>query len=109
MQGTSRVRLESGQELFIPYLPAPSGGIFQLRVNADDILASTHRPEGISATNVLGGVIRKIETTAGQALLTIDTGDLFYARLTASAVTRLGLASGSPVFLIIKARSFRLL
>jgi molybdate transport system ATP-binding protein len=107
-QGTSRVRLESGQELFIPYLPEPSRGMFQIRVNADDILASTHRPEGISAANVLRGVVRTIETNAGQALLAVDAGgDLFYVRLTVSAVTRLGLASGSPVFLIIKARSFR--
>jgi molybdate transport system ATP-binding protein len=106
-QGTSRVRLESGQELFVPFVPKPSSRVFQVRVSADDILASTHRPEGISAANVLRGVIRTIETTAGQALLAVDAGDLFYVRLTASAVIRLGLASGSPVFLIIKARSFR--
>jgi molybdate transport system ATP-binding protein len=99
--------LESGQELFVPFVPKPSSRVFQVRVSADDILASTHRPEGISAANVLRGVIRTIETTAGQALLAVDAGDLFYVRLTASAVIRLGLASGSPVFLIIKARSFR--
>jgi molybdate transport system ATP-binding protein len=107
--GTTRVRLESGQELFIPYLPEPRSGAFQVRVNADDILVSTSYPEGISAANVLRGVIRTIETDAGQALLAVDAGEVFYARLTASAVMRLALAGGSPVFLIIKARSFRLL
>jgi molybdate transport system ATP-binding protein len=108
-QGISRVRSQSGQWLFIPFTPEPRDGMFQVRVNADDILVSKSYPEGISAANVLRGVVRTIETSAGQALLAVDTGDSFYARLTASAVMRLGLTSGSPVFLIIKARSFRVL
>jgi molybdate transport system ATP-binding protein len=107
--GRTKVRLESGQEVFIPLLPEPAPDRLQICVGADDILVSTRMPEGISAGNILAGVVREIETLAGQALLTVEAGDLFWVRLTASAVARLGLAKGAFVFLIIKTRSFRFL
>lgn len=106
--GRTTVRLESGQELFIPYLQQPAKRILQIRVSADDILIGTQRPEGISAGNILPGIVKRIEQLDGQAMVTVDAGDEFYVRLTAAAVNRLGLAEASPVFLIIKTRSFRL-
>jgi ABC-type molybdate transport system ATPase subunit len=45
----------------------------------------------------------------GQALVSVNAGEDFCVRLTAAAVARLGLRIGTPVFLIIKTRSFRLL
>ncbi|MGH7887913.1 MAG: molybdenum ABC transporter ATP-binding protein [Candidatus Binatia bacterium] len=107
--GTTRVRLASGTELLIPYLPRPAKPNFQIRVSADDILIATERPSGISAGNVLPGTIRRSESIDGEAMLTVLAGDEFFVRLTASAVTRLGLKENTPVFLIIKTRSFRVL
>jgi molybdate transport system ATP-binding protein len=107
--GRSTVRLESGRELFIPYLAQPQNRFLQIRISADDILVGTQRPEGISAGNVLAGIVQHIEWLKAQALLRVDAGDLFYVRLTASAVARLSLTEGSSVFLIMKSRSFRLL
>ena len=107
--GRSKVRTESDLELFIPYVEEPAHRLFQIRLSADDILVGTQRPEGISAGNVLPGKISKIESLDGQAVLTMDAGDVFYVRLTPSAVTKLSLQEGTPVFLIIKARSFRVL
>jgi molybdate transport system ATP-binding protein len=106
--GRTRVRLESGRELFIPYLQQPANRFLQVRVSADDILIGTQRPEGISAGNVLPGIVKRIERLDGQAMVTVAAGDEFYVRLTAAAVNRLGLAEASPVFLIIKTRSFQL-
>ena len=107
--GQTRVRLDSGQELFIPYLPQPANRLLQIRISADDILLGTQRPEGISATNVLPGAVRTIESLDGQALVAVAAGDEFYVRLTPAAVVKLGLREGTPVFLIMKTRSFRLL
>jgi molybdate transport system ATP-binding protein len=105
--GRTKVRLQAGQELFIPYLPRPGNHTIQIRISADDILVAIKRPEGISAGNVLPGTVRRIDTIDGQAMVTVAAGDEFYARLTVSAVKRLGLVEETPVFLIMKTRSFR--
>jgi molybdate transport system ATP-binding protein len=107
--GRSRVRLQTGEELFIPYLAPPSRGALQIRIGADDIIVATQRPEGLSAGNVLQGTIRSIDVIDGQAMLSVVAGEEFYVRLTGAAVDRLGLREGDDVFLIMKTRSFRLL
>ena len=107
--GTTRVSLASGTELSIPYLPRPANPKFQIRVSADDILVATERPKGISAGNVISGTIRRIEAFSGEGLLTVLAGDEFFVRLTSSAISRLALKEDSPIFLIIKTRSFRVL
>jgi len=107
--GRSKVRLESGEELFIPYTAQPPGPLFQIRISADDIIVATQNPEGTSAGNVLPGIIRRIEMREGQALLMVLAGQEFYVNVTAAAVKKLGLVVDCPVFLIMKARSFRLL
>jgi molybdate transport system ATP-binding protein len=107
--GQSRVRLPSGAEIFIPYRALPGPPIFQIRVSADDILIATRRPEGISAGNILPGKVRTIEMIDGEALVNVDAGEEFCVRLTAGAVIRLALDVGTPVYLIVKTRSFRTL
>ena len=107
--GRSRIRLSSGTELFIPYLSQPDNRSFQIRVSADDILLAIQRPIGISAGNVLKGMIKKIEMADGDAILTVLAGEDFLVRITAAAATRLGLAETTPVFLVIKTRSFHML
>jgi molybdate transport system ATP-binding protein len=104
--GRTKVRLQGGQELFIPYVASPERN-FQIRISADDIMVAIKRPEGISASNVLSGTVRRIDSIDGQAMVTVAAGDEFYARLTVSAIKRLGLVAETPVFLIMKTRSFR--
>ena len=103
--GRSRVRLESGRELFIPYVDGPPKSFLQIRVRGDDILVATKLPEGISAANVLPGIIRRIETAEGESVLKVAAGAVFGVRLTASAVERLNLVEGQEIFLVIKTRS----
>ncbi len=103
--GWSRVRLESGQKLFIPYTSGELEKFLQIRIRGDEILAATHRPEGISAGNVLRGRITRIEFVDGLSVLRVDAGDIFFVRLTQSAVDRLELEEEKEIFLIIKVRS----
>ena len=107
--GRSKVRLQSGEDLFIPYLPQAPNRPLQVRISADDIIVATQNPEGISAGNVLPGRIRTVDFLGGQAMLTVFAGEEFYVRLTAAAVSKLGLRDDSRVFLIMKTRSFHLL
>jgi molybdate transport system ATP-binding protein len=104
--GRSKVRLQSGEELFIPYLAQPSNRTLQVRIGADDIIVATQKPEGISAGNVLPGTIHTIDLLDGQAMLTVFAGEEFYVSVTAAAVSKLGLRDDSRVFLIMKTRSF---
>lgn len=106
--GTSRVRTALGAELLIPCVDAAARSLLQLRVGADEILISSERPQGISASNVLRGTIRSIDFIGGEAMVTVVSGEEFLVRVTASAITRLGLTPQTSVYLIIKARSFRL-
>jgi molybdate transport system ATP-binding protein len=103
--GRSSVQLESGRELFIPYMPGAVNRPLQIGIRADDILIATKEPEGISAGNVIRGIVRNIERTGGQAILRVEAGEAYYVRLTYSAIERLRLAAGGGVFLIIKTRS----
>jgi molybdate transport system ATP-binding protein len=107
--GRTRVRLNSGQELFIPLLSQPTTRSLKIRISPDDILVGTNFPEGISAGNIVPGTVRTIHARDGEVLLTVSAGDEFYVRLTVSAVNRLQLFEEMPVFLIMKTRSFRLL
>jgi molybdate transport system ATP-binding protein len=105
--GTARVRLAAGIELLIPFLTRPAKENFQIRVSADDILVATEKPSGISAGNILPGTVNKIESLDGDVMLTVFAGEEFSVRLTSSAAQRLALKEGTPVYLIIKTRSFR--
>jgi ABC-type molybdate transport system ATPase subunit len=103
--GRTRVRFESGLEIFIPFIARPQGSSLQVRIRGDDILIATHRPTGISAGNVLDGVIRDIEIVEGESIIKVDAAVIFTVRLTMAAVQTLALAKGQSVFLIIKTRS----
>jgi molybdate transport system ATP-binding protein len=107
--GRTRVHVESGQELFIPYVAKSTGQPLQVRISPGDILLSTERPKGISAGNIIPGIIRHIGRSDGQAMVVVDAGAEFYVRLTVSAVDRLKLIEDDPVFLIMKTHSFRIL
>ncbi len=103
--GRSRVRLDSGQELFIPYTEGPANRLLRISIRGDDILVARRYPEEISAANVLKGRIRGMQELNGQSLLEVEAGSVFYVRVTSAAVRRLKLEEGLEVFLVIKARS----
>jgi molybdopterin-binding protein len=96
-------------ELIVPYSNRPPDGVCRIAISADDILVANRPPIGISASNTLQGTIQSIENAGGEVLVTVDAGDEFVVRLTASAVARLALRETMPVFLVLKSHSCRLL
>ena len=103
--GTSEVRLEGGGTVTIPHTPdlAPDAEIL-LTIDAEDLLLATAPPRGLSARNAVAGTIDEL-IPAGTSVY-VRTGP-WLAHLTPAAVKELGLAAGSPVWLVAKTHSWR--
>ncbi|MBX3584658.1 MAG: molybdenum ABC transporter ATP-binding protein [Rhizobiaceae bacterium] len=80
----------------------------RIRIRARDVIVSTVRPQGLSALNVLSGVISGISTGGGPFadVLINCGGQSVSARITRQSSETLGLRPGQPVFAIIKSVSF---
>ncbi len=87
--------------------PLPGSNVM-LRVRARDVAIATHRPEGISIRNILGGTISEIrrDSTSPHVDLLVDIGGAHIrAQVTQRACKELGLKGGLPVFALIKSMS----
>ncbi|WP_299283471.1 molybdenum ABC transporter ATP-binding protein [uncultured Tateyamaria sp.] len=97
----------AGGTLSLMGVDAPVGAVVRLHVLAQDVLLSLDRPTGLSAQNILPVTITAIRTGDGPgAAIALDaSGDTLLARVTARAVTGMGLAEGQQLFAILKATS----
>jgi molybdate transport system ATP-binding protein len=81
----------------------------QVGIRAGDIMVATSSPQGLSARNVLPGVIRSIERRDVIVVAKVDCGAEFEVHLTPGAVQSLGLVTGAKVWLVIKTYSCHVL
>jgi molybdate transport system ATP-binding protein len=107
--GTSEVLLggevAGGGAVAIPHTPdVVPGAEILLSIDAEDLLIATVHPAGLSARNAVAGRLDEL----------IPAGTSVYARvgpwlahLTLAAVDELGLAAGTPVWLVAKTHSWR--
>ncbi|MEZ2131662.1 MULTISPECIES: molybdenum ABC transporter ATP-binding protein [unclassified Sinorhizobium] len=97
------VALKAGQ-LHVPATGISVGKTVRLRIPARDVMLATHRPEGLSALNILEGRVDSLSAgTDGTVEVRLDCGgDTILARITELSCERLALASGLPVFAVIK-------
>jgi molybdate transport system ATP-binding protein len=103
--GSTEVRLDGGEAVTIPHTPdLAEGADLLLSIDAEDLLLATAPPVGLSARNAVAGHVDEL----------IPVGSSVYARvgpwlahLTPAAVAELGLAAGSPVWLVAKTHSWR--
>ena len=102
--GLATIRLDGGATILVPGAAVSPGDTVRLRIPARDVMIATVRPEGLSALNILDGVVEAIEPDGeGMASLRITCGgDIVRARITALSVERLGLAPGLPVHAVVK-------
>jgi molybdate transport system ATP-binding protein len=102
----THLRLDDGPGLVVPFFDRPAGDRLRVEISAQDILLARESITGISARNQIPGVIERLVGGGPEAEAVVRTGGLTWiVSLVAPAVDQLALAPGSPVLLIVKARS----
>jgi molybdate transport system ATP-binding protein len=89
-------------------IEAPVGARLRLRVRARDVVLAKVPPVGISALNVLPGVVAGLGARDTPIVeVRIDcNGEALVARLTRYSADHLGLAPGLPILAVVKGVSF---
>ncbi|HWE36515.1 MAG TPA: ATP-binding cassette domain-containing protein [Isosphaeraceae bacterium] len=108
--GSTRLRLDGGPTLVVPYNGQAVGARLTVGVGADDIVLARGPVAGVSARNVLAARVERVVARGAEAEVLATTGALTWVvGVTAPAVAALGLAEGAEVALIVKARSCHIL
>ncbi|WP_418595058.1 molybdenum ABC transporter ATP-binding protein [Ponticoccus sp. (in: a-proteobacteria)] len=96
-----------GLSLYLPRVEQAPGAALRVRIAAHDVILSRARPEGLSALNILPGVVHDVRSGEGPgALVAIDTkAGRVLARITGRSAASLGLARGGEVHAVVKAVS----
>jgi molybdate transport system ATP-binding protein len=93
----------SNGKLLMPNAKCPTGTELRVAVHADDVTLALEKPSGISARNIMDGMIVDMEdTNDGGVSVTVDVGVNIYATVTKSAVRELRLKKGTQVYAILK-------
>jgi molybdate transport system ATP-binding protein len=94
--------------LRVPQIDAPVGAVIRVRVRARDVMIAIKQPEGLSALNILPGVVEEIDQQAAPVVdLRLNcSGQVLLARITRHSVAALGLAPGRPAYAVIKSIAF---
>jgi molybdate transport system ATP-binding protein len=104
--GVMRVRLgESDCEIEVPLAYAAAGSRVQVAARAGDILLATERPHGLSARNVIEGLIVSLEQRGTMIIARVDCGVTLVVHVTPGAVRALELTAGRRVWLVLKTHS----
>jgi molybdate transport system ATP-binding protein len=92
----------------LPRIDLAPGERLRLRVRARDVMLATRAPEGVSALNVMAGVVADIGAGEGPVTdVRLDcNGEGLLARLTRYSVDQLQLKPGMPVFALVKSVAF---
>lgn len=93
-----------GGVLIVPLVKREVGTRLRVRIHAEDVMLAAEEPRTISANNVLLCRVAALrETGAAHADVQLACGHTpFTARITRASAKRLALASGMPVFAVIK-------
>ncbi|MGB0798297.1 MAG: TOBE domain-containing protein, partial [Planktomarina sp.] len=105
--GLTQVTFDGGS-LILPDVNRPQGKKIRLRIAAQDIILATHKPVGLSALNILEGIITQVHQNDGRgAMVQFQVGATkFLARVTRHSVQKMQLAAGKTVYAIVKATAF---
>ena len=106
--GTMVCALPGGVELEVPLAQTPSDGSLRVAIRAGDILLATEHPRGLSARNILAGVVDDVRREGPTVVVGVNAGDRFIVHVTPEALASLELARGTPVWLVIKTYSCRI-
>ncbi len=105
-QGATRLELDGGPEIIVPFLDRPIGARVLIEIRADDILLARLPIGGLSARNQVRGSLERVIRHGHRAEAVVRTGELSWiVSLVAPAIEELELEPGVRLCLIIKARS----
>ena len=104
--GDGETRVDAGGvEIAIPLEPRLEvGATVVLSVDAEEILVATREPTATSARNVLSGRAARVWRRDGSVWVQVGN---WVARLTPRSAESLGIAEGRPLWLAVKAHSWR--
>ncbi len=110
-RGTMTCRLGAGPvELETPLVRAEIRSQLRVGIRAGDLLLANETPRGLSARNVVPGVIRRIEQRDVIIAAVVDCGGTdFEVHLTLAAREALQLAPGKKVWVVVKTHSCHLM
>ncbi|WP_407495369.1 molybdenum ABC transporter ATP-binding protein [Pseudooceanicola sp. MF1-13] len=94
----------SGGRLFLPQVAGTVGTPLRIRIEAQDVMLSMQRPEGVSALNILSAEVVQVHDGQGPGVMVqLRTGeDLVLARITRRSAEALGIAAGVRCHAVIK-------
>lgn len=97
----------AGGQLFLPDMGLPAGSKTRVRILAHDVILADRRPEGLSALNVLPGMVIALRDGRGPGVIVrLDCGgDTLLARITRRSAQALGIAPGRQVWAVVKSVS----
>ncbi len=105
--GLSVIATRAG-DLRVPRLDLAIGASLRVQILARDVMIALEPPTGVSALNMLQGVIAEIAEGAGASVdLRLDcSGVAVLAQITRRSLATLGLNVGQPVTAVIKSVTF---
>ena len=93
----------AGEILVVPRIAHAAGETVRIRIDSEDVMLALHRPEGVSANNVLPAVVSAIREDGPHADVQLRMNNAaLVARITRRSRERLGLQPGASVFALIK-------
>ncbi len=104
--GGAEVETARGLRLVVRGPLAP-GERVRLGVRAEDLLLAIGEPGRLSARNVLPARVVRLEARGDDVLVHLDAGEALVARITGGAARALGLETGAPVRVVLKAQAIR--
>ncbi len=108
--GTMTCHLRHDLRLETPLVEKRPGDVVTLALRAGDILVAIERPSGLSARNIVPGVVETVEDRAGMVELTVLCGSTtLKVHVTRGARQSLAIEAGRAVWLVIKTQSIRYL
>ncbi len=101
-----------GATLAVSGEPPAGGGPAWIRFRPDDVILAAGSAEtaaaGLSVRNRVPGRVRELVPAGDAVFVLVDAGQPLWAEITPAAARALGLAPGSPVACLIKARRARI-
>lgn len=92
-----------GLPLFLPTLAVAPGARLRLRIAASDVMLARGTPQGLSALNILPGVVVSVTEREGAVLVRLSTAaGPILSRVTRRSVAQLGIAPGQALTAVVK-------